>query len=119
VFRAAALLIVLTLAVGQNAALLCSVRCGPHEAAITGCHHEEQATFPSVTGNDYCNHVALDGSAFVREDVRRCTSAPDAPHTVAVPVFQLTPPSADIRPGHETGQQSLLEARPLFTPLRI
>jgi hypothetical protein len=117
-FRAAALSIVLTLAVGQNAAL-CKVWCFPQEAAATGCQHNDAATSASMTHNDVCNHVRLGVIAFVSEDVRRDTSAPNVLHMVSVPRFRLAPLPADIRSGHEPGQQTLLEAQPLVTPLRI
>jgi hypothetical protein len=118
VFRAAALSIVLTLAVGQNAAL-CRVWCDPPEAAATGCQHKDAATSASMTRNDVCNHVGLGVIAFVTEALRRDTSAPNALHMVSVPRFRLAPLPADIRSGHAPRQQTLLEAQPLVTPLRI
>ena len=60
VFRAALFSIVLTLAVGQNAGLLCKVWCYPHDATA-GCRQQEPTTSPSVSGDDYCNNVALGG----------------------------------------------------------
>lgn len=116
-FRAAGVLIVLSLAMGQNAVLLCQAWCDPHEAAADGCH-SDRALSPSLTGNDHCNDT-FGAIAFVREDVRRGTSTPDAPHAVVIPAFRFAPPPTDIRSGHDPGQQSLHEARPLVTPLRI
>ena len=119
VFRAAVVLIVLTLAMGQNVVLLClcQVWCDPHGAAATGCH-SDRATSPSLTGNDDCTDT-FGAMAFVREDVRRGTCTPDARHAVAIPAFRFAPPPTDIRSGHDPGQPPLLEARPLVTPLRI
>lgn len=117
VFRAAVVSIALTLAIGQNAVLLCQAWCDPHEAAATGCHHNT-ATSPSLTDNDNCTDTFA-AIAFVREDLRRGTSFPDAQHAVLVPAFRFAPPSTDIRSGHDPGQQSPLESRPLVTPLRI
>jgi hypothetical protein len=118
VVRAAALSIVLTLAVGQNAAL-CKVWCDRPVAATTGCHDTDGATSASMTRNDDCHHVGLGVITFVSEDVRRGTSAPNALHVVSVPRFRLAPLPADIGSGHESGQQTLLKAQPLVTPLRI
>jgi hypothetical protein len=117
VFRAAVVSIALTLAIGQNAVLLCQAWCDPHEAAASGCHHNT-ATSPSLTGNDNCTDTFA-AIAFVREDLRRGTSIPDAQHAVVIPAFRFAPPSTEIRSGHDPGQQSPLESRPPVTPLRI
>lgn len=116
-FRAAVILIVLTLAMGQNAVLLCQAWCDPREAAATGCHSDSTPS-PSLAGNDTCTDT-LGAIAFVREDVRGGTSAPDAPHAVVIPAFQFARPPTAIRGGDDPRHQSLLEARPLVTPLRI
>ena len=118
VFRAAALSIVFTLAVGQNAAL-CQAWCDAPQAAATGCHHTDGATSASMTRKDDCNHARLGVIAFVSEDVRRDTSTPNVLHMFSVPRFRLAPLTTDIRSGRERGQQTLLEAQPLVTPLRI
>ena len=117
-FRAAALSIVLTLAVGQNAAL-CKVWCYPQEAAATGCQHNDAATSASVTRNDVCNHVGLGIIAFVSEDVRRDTSAPNVLQMVSVHIFRFALLPADICSGHEPGPRTPLEAQPLVRSLRI
>lgn len=117
VFRAAVGLIVLTLAMGPSAVLLCQAWCDPHEAAATGCH-SDRTTSPSLIGNDNCTDT-FGALAFVREDVRRGTSTPDAPHAVVIPAFRFAPPPTAIRSDHDPGQQSPHEARPLVTPLRI
>lgn len=116
--RAAVASIVLTLAVGQNAALLCQAWCDPHAAAATGCHHDG-ATSPRLTGGDHCTDCTFGITAFVREDARRGASAPDAPHAIAVTGFRFAPPPTDIRSCHDRGQQSLLAARPLVIALRV
>ena len=118
VFRAAVVSIVLTLAVGQNAALLCSVWCHPPEAASGACEPQHQATSPSLTGNDSCTQVAAGATAFVREDVRR-GAAPDAQHSVVVAWFQFAPPQAHSTSGRQPRQQSPLGASPLILALRI
>lgn len=119
VFRAAVLSIALTLAAGQNAALLCKVWCHPSRAAGTSCEHQDQTTTPSATGDDNCANVADGAFAIVRENVGRGASAPDPEHALAIPGFRFAPPPTDIRSGHDPGQQSRLAARPLVIALRI
>jgi hypothetical protein len=118
VFRAAVLSIVLTLAVGQSAALLCRVWCDPHQAATTGCHHQGPTTSASVSGDDNCANVVL-SAAFVREDVRREASGPAAWQVVAVPWFRFAPPPTDTRSSYDPGQQVRLEDRPLAIAHRL
>jgi hypothetical protein len=118
VFRAAVLSVALTLAVSQNAGLLCKVWCPPSEAT-TDCEHSGQTTSPSVTGDDNCINVTPGAIAFVREDVRRGESAPDTQHAVTIPSFRFAPPLTDIRSDHGLGQPLGLAARPLVIALRI
>jgi hypothetical protein len=118
VFRAAVVSIVLTLAVGQSAALLCSVWCHPPKVATGACEHQHQATLPSVTGNDSCTQLA-GATAFVREDVRRGASAPDAQDGAVVAGFQFAPPPAHSTSGRQLRQQMPLRASPLMLALRI
>ena len=118
VFRATLFSIVLTLAVGQNAALWCTVWCP--DATSTVCPHQESTTSPSVrTTDDTCANVAVGAVAFVREDGRRTAPAPDAQNALVVLRFQLVAPQTDLRHRHESGQRMLLEERPLVIALRI
>jgi hypothetical protein len=119
VFRAAVVSIVLTLAAGQSAALLCSVWCHPPEAGTDACEHQHQATLPSATGNDSCTQLAAGVTAFVREDVQRGVSAPDAKHGVVVAGLQFAPPPAHSTSGRQLRQQTPLRASPLILALRI
>jgi hypothetical protein len=117
VFRAALFSIVLTLAVGQNAGLLCKVWC--HDATSAGCAHQDPTTSPSVGANDSCSNVGVGSVAFVREDGRRTAPGPDAQNALVVPRFGFIPPPTDPRPGYESGRRLLLEERPLVIALRI
>ena len=119
VFRAAVLSIVLTLALGQNARLLCRIGCHPNEVTTVGCEHQDTTTSPRVAGDDNCNNVVAGGIAFVREDVRRGASAPDAQQTVAILRFRFAPRPTDMLSGHDPGQQPLVGARPLEIAIRI
>jgi hypothetical protein len=118
VFRAAVVSIVLTLAAGQNAALLCSVWCHPPEAAGAS-EHQHQAMSPSMTGNDSCTQMVAGAAAFVREDVRRGASAPKVQHGVVVPWFEFAPPPAHPTFGSRLCQETPLQVSPLILALRI
>ena len=117
VFRAALFSIVLTLAVGQNADLLCKVWC--HDATSAGCPHQDSTTSPGVSAEDSCRSAVLGAVAFVREDARSTAAAPDAQNAVVVPRFRLAPSPTDLRPGFESGRRLPLEERPLIIALRI
>ena len=116
VFRAALLSIVLTLAVGPTASLLCAVWCHPEAAAAEPCEHRDT---PNVTANDSCPDIAAVTTAFVREDVRRGVSASDGQTVVLVPPFQFVAPPTAPAFGGEFRQYPPLEARPLVLALRI
>ena len=123
VFRAALFSIVLTLAVGQDANLLCKVWC--HDATSAGCPHQDSTTSPdstaspSVSADDNCGSAFVGAVAFVREDARRTAAAPDAQNAVVVPRFRLAPSPTDLRPSFESGRRLPLEERPLVIALRI
>jgi hypothetical protein len=70
--------IVLTMAVGQDAALLCKDWCYQPAASAVGCRHHDATTSSTVSADDNCRNLALDAIAFVREDARRGAAAPDA-----------------------------------------
>ena len=114
-FPAALFSIVLTLAVGQNAGLLCQVWC--YDATPAGCAHHSSTTSPSVSVDDSCSAV-VGAVAYVREDGRTATD-PDAQNALVVPRFRLTPSPTDLRSGFEPGRGLPLEERPLVITLRI
>lgn len=117
VFRAALFSIVLTLAVGQNAGLLCKVWCP--EATSTECPHQDSTTSLSVRANDNCTTIAVGAVTFVREDGRRTAPATDSQSALAVLRFRFLTPPADPLRGYESGRRLLLEERPLVIALRI
>ena len=117
VFRAVLFAIVLTLAVGQNASLLCKVWC--HDATSAECPHHDSTTSPSVSANDNCRSEVGGAVALVREDARRTAAGPDAQNPLAVPRFLLALSHNDLGSGFESGRRLLLEGRPLVIALRI
>jgi hypothetical protein len=122
VFRAVAFSVVMILAIGPNAALLCTARCHPQAAATSACHHEKPSAASSVMGVhpcDDCNSASLSAVQFLREDVQRSVSALDADHAILVRRYQLARSTSAADPGQETGRTWWLEKRPLPTALRI
>jgi hypothetical protein len=115
--RAAVLSMVLILAAGPSASLLCRAWCDSRAAASTGCHDQAPATTPIVADNS-CDDMVLNADAFLREDAPCGVSTPEADQTVLVR-SQLAPPPTDARPGQEPGRGQSLEERPLPTTLRI
>ena len=115
-FRAALFSIVLTLAVGQNADLLCTVGCPDTTSA--GCPHLD-STSPSVSAHNNCRTDVGAAVGFVREDARRTPATPEAQNALAVPRFLLALSPIDLGFGFESGRRLLLEERPLVIALRI
>jgi hypothetical protein len=94
VLRAAVLPIVLTLALGPNAAVLCTVWCHPQETQSSACQQEVTAS-PRVTGEDRCRTLPAAATALVREEAKRGTSMAGVPQVVSVSAFLFAPPSSD------------------------
>ena len=117
-FRATILSIVLTLAAGQNVALLCGAWCDSGEGMAGPCEHQKQAAVPGVVANDDCT-VNDNPVVFLREDGRRSASAPDLAGAVAVARFAFTPPAAGSLSACELNSRLLLDSRPLVLALRI
>jgi hypothetical protein len=119
VFRAAVLSIVLTLAIGPNATLLCSVWCHPDEAQAFACQHQDATTSPRVTGEDSCRTVPVSPTAFVREEAKRGSPTPISQQAVAVPLFRLGPPPTHATRAYEATRSLDAATSPLLIALRI
>ena len=120
VFRAVILSIVLTMAAGQNAAVLCRALCEPIGSA-TGCHHEVASTTPIVTGNGDCS-VTLNDVAAVRTDDRRSLTDTVLRAAVVVSSDEVPPPAAPSDRASVRWSGSPLAIHPLviaFRALRI
>lgn len=118
-FRAAVLSIVLTLAVGPSAGLLCKTWCNPQAAAADGGHHAASTASTSVAADDTCEDLGLGAAAFLREDVRRGVSAPERDHAVVALPYHLARTTTDDRSREHAHIEWSLEKRPLSTTLRI
>ena len=118
-FRAALFSIVFSLAVGQNAALLCRTWCDAHVAVASECHHQNSSHTPSLAGDENCDNVVMAATAVLREDTRRDVSSQGANQAIPVPRYKLTQSTIDASPGEEPWHAWLLEKHPLATALRI
>jgi len=119
VFRAAVLSIVLTLAIGPNATVLCLVWCHPEKAKTSACQHQEVTTSRRVTGEDSCRTTPTSTTAFVREEAKRGSPTPIAQQAVACPRFRLGPPPTDTLGPYEAAASLGAVASPLLIALRI
>jgi len=90
VFRATVLSIVLTVAIGQEAALICGVWCHPTEGTAAGCTHHDQTTPPGFRNAENCRDAELGAISFVREEPRRGATAL-VQGSVNVPPFAFAP----------------------------
>jgi hypothetical protein len=115
VFRAATLSIVMTLAMGQSAALLCSTWCRPQATAANDCRHQGSDQTPIVTPSHGCPDMVL-GATVVREDLRRGLSTSIAHSAVIAVPDQFgskgTAPESDsdIPPGQSSRHRLLATA---------
>lgn len=95
VFRAAVLSIVLALAVGPNAALLCSVWCHPVETQSSACPHQGGLTSSRVTGEDSCRTAPGATSPVVREEGTTGALTGHGQHDAVVGAFRFDVPVTD------------------------
>ena len=117
--RAAVLPIVLTLALGPNAAVLCTVWCHPQEIQDSACQHQDATTSPRVTREDSCRTVPAAATAFVREEAKRGTSTAGVPHVVSVSPFLFAPPPSDTTWANSASTSRLVVRPALLIALRI
>ncbi len=118
-FRAALFSIVVSMAGGQNVALLCRTWCDAHAGAASGCHHENSPTIPNVAGDESCNSVVPALTAVLRENEHRGVSSPDANQAMSVPCYRLAQLTTDARPGREPWSDWSLTTRSFGIALRI
>ena len=118
-FRAAVLSIVLTLAAGQQAALLCRIWCPPDAAATPStCQHEHAATSLRVTENNHCATLVLNAS-FLREDVGPRGLAGDHQLANAAPSYRLASVMTAQGLGQDPARLQSPRHCPLETALRL
>ena len=119
VLRAAVLPIVLTLALGPNAAVLCTVWCHPQESQNSACQHQDATTSPRVTREDSCRTVPAAATAFVREEAKRGTSTAGVPHVVSLSPFLFAPSPSDTARATGASTSRVVVRPALLVALRI
>jgi hypothetical protein len=118
-FRVSVLSIVLTLAMGPDAALLCEFWCVPTADVTEACDHDGAGTARIAAAGDCCTDMVV-GTAVPRfQAVRPEASFPDGAD--AIPVLRDQPDRSltSIRRGYELGRARSLDHRPLPIILRL
>ena len=118
-FRTASLSIVLALAIGPSASLLCRAVCDQPQAEATGCDHKAPAASVRVTDAN-CGHDAVPSvTEFFPKDVRRDVSFAKAFHATPQLASELTQPAVDLRPGDKPEREWPIDTQHLTTTLRL
>jgi hypothetical protein len=118
-FRAATLSIVLTLAIGPNASLLCRAVCDQPQSQATGCDHKGPAASASVTGDHGCYEAVPSVSEFLPKDARRDVSFAQAHHATPQLASELAQPAVAARPGDRPEREWPIDKQRLTTTLRL
>lgn len=119
VFPRALLSIVLALAVGANASLLCKAWCHPAEGA-GGCHHEDPSTFARVAKDVVgCSDAIIGAADFTRESLRSASFVRDTTDAVVVAPYRFAHSTTDTGSPPQSWRARPLARRPLVTVLRI
>ncbi len=114
VFHAAVAAIVFSLAIGQDASVLCRAWCGDAVAA-SECHHKDTSAPRRVKSNDDCRQVGTNSAVLVREDLRPDRQYQAAQHVVVLPSDEFPSSMGDA----QARRGSSLQPPPLIIALRI
>jgi hypothetical protein len=117
VTRSSVISIVLALAVGLHATLLCATRCHAPVADAVECQHED-SDIASLSSNEICDGVQVRTMALLREGLRRSEVVPDG---LANPIVQDQFANTTAFDRHVSRQETewSLAKRTLTAPLRI
>ncbi|MEY4636558.1 MAG: hypothetical protein RJA55_2356 [Acidobacteriota bacterium] len=117
--RAFILSIVLTLAIGPDAAILCEALCAGKADVVQPCDHDGPDLPQIAAGGDCCDHMAAGAAPSQFPAMRRGTSLPDG--NIAMPVLRDTLVRGQTAEslGYEPGRRPSLVHQPLLTILRI
>ena len=118
-FRSTVFAIVLSLAVGPAARLICEAGCGPRVAEASGCRQSHHGPATTVAGIDACGTRPVLAVTSVRDDTRRLVAPPDERHAVLGTAGYIAARgvSHDIRSFRRDGPP--VQRRPLTPALRI
>jgi hypothetical protein len=118
VFRATVLSTVLTMAIGPDASMLCSIWCQSRAATTAACQHQDAAASPRMTGEDSCRSIPAVATSFVRDESNQ-RAAPDAHHATVSPAFLTAPQPAHTSWAYNMSTPPARGDPPLLIALRI
>lgn len=118
-FRAVALSIALTLAIGPNTLLLCRAVCDQPQADASDCDHQGPATAASMAGHNRCDDAVPSAAEFLPKDVRRDVSFARGPFATPPIASVLAQPAIDARPGDKPARDWPIDKQRLSTTLRL
>jgi hypothetical protein len=119
-FRAAVFSVVLLLAIGQDATLVCKVWCHSDGRAMAECRAQAgNSTTPSLTGNDGCDRAEGGATILAREEGRRGSDYQHAHHAAVVPLHHGAGYSGDSCLHFDYARTATAESLPLVLALRI
>lgn len=117
--RASILSIVLTLAIGPDAAIVCQALCAPQADVTSRCDHDGASPLQIAAGDECCDALMARATSSPFTSMRRGTSLPDG--NIAMPVLRDTLVRGQTAEslGYEPGRRPSLVHQPLLTILRI
>ncbi|MDP2053189.1 MAG: hypothetical protein Q8L75_06110 [Acidobacteriota bacterium] len=117
--RAFILSIVLTLAIGPDAVIVCQALCAPQADVTNPCDHDGTSPLQIAAGDECCDDLIAGAASSQFTSLRRDTSLPSG--DVAIPVHggALVRSETTDRLGYEPGRRQSIAHRPLPTILRI
>jgi hypothetical protein len=119
VVRSTILPIVLTLAIGPGAALVCRASCDPQVAAANGCHHDSHGSATRVSSPASCQDSAPGPAAVRTETVQRGTGADGLGVLLPAASFRLALGASSRRPASGADLGTACGKRSRSIPLRI
>ena len=117
--RAFILSIVLILAIGPDAAMVCQALCAPQADETSPCGHEETSPLQIAAGDECCDDLVAGTASSQLPSMRRDTSVPNGDVAIPVPGGALVRSETTGRLGYEPGRRPSPAHQPLLTILRI
>ena len=121
-FRGIVFSIVLTVVANPSATLLCTDWCQPTQdqaAPSSGCHPRPSAAVVIRPSDDACDSRALGPVAWLRDEVRRPTSAPEWDQAVLGPHHRFAKSAGNLDQSDITPAAARTLAQPPLSALRI
>jgi hypothetical protein len=117
-FRASVLSIVMALAIGPDAAMICHAWCVGERQAAVPCHQGSGGSLV-VAADVCCDEGVRAAAAVLVGDTKPRASAPNGDPALQALQSQISNLASVIRPDRKIGRQGSIDNRPLATALRI